>query len=46
MNDEKLCPLCGVELTTDNTHEKDGIDICEDCYFDMIDNVICEQLIF
>ena len=43
----KLCPICNTTvLNEDNTHKKDDIDICEDCYFDMIDEMICEQLIF
>ena len=45
MND-KTCPLCGAELDDTNTHKIDDIEICEDCYFDKIEDVISEQLIF
>ena len=45
MND-KTCPICDTILDETNTNKISDIEICEDCYFDKIDDIVSEQLIF
>ena len=45
-NTDKKCPKCGKDLIDGETSIIDGEEICDDCYFELLDSVINDHPIF